>query len=245
MNSISILALYIFFSFSGSQSAGDKMEICREGCFHANEVKFDFSKPWFGIFRMGTSDDYEIRKVHPYVMKCSDPIFDTETDTLTGREVMVEKDYGGALLLIGGIDLKGGGMEVAHIHDPRCLYPGDYIRLKLNDQDYTLMAAGSIEFDTSNHRIIPYIRNYKVMLIQNMDDHAEVQDIIFFDRLYASEEVQPAVFFAGDIDRDGGLDLIYNLSDHYNMSNLTLFLSSAAADGQLVKQVANWKTTGC
>ena len=46
------------------------------------------------------------------------------------------------------------------------------------------------------------------------------------------------LLWAGDLDRDGRLDLLLDLSEHYNMSLPTLFLSSAAADSDLVAPVA-------
>jgi hypothetical protein len=240
-----LLLFSFLFSFNGFQLSDHEIELCQAGCHHAKEVTMDFSNSWFGIYKVGTSDEFEIRKVHPFTRPCHDPIFDNEKDSLSGREVLIKEDYGASLLLLSGLALKEGKMDIAFINNPRCLFPGDYIRLRLNDKDYALMATGTIEFDTTNKRMVPYIKNYKVLLVENMYDKPVVQEIISFDQLYASEEVQPAIFFAGDIDRDGQLDILYDLSDHYNRSNITLFLSSKAAPGKLVKQVASWNITGC
>ncbi len=51
--------------------------------------------------------------------------------------------------------------------------------------------------------------------------------------------------WAGDLDRDGRLDLLMDLAYHYNISMPTLFLSSAAGDGGLVAQVAQLRLSGC
>lgn len=53
------------------------------------------------------------------------------------------------------------------------------------------------------------------------------------------------LLFAGDLDRDGRLDLIIDLADHYNVSRRTLLLSGAAGDGELVRVVAEHRTSGC
>lgn len=53
------------------------------------------------------------------------------------------------------------------------------------------------------------------------------------------------VLFAGDLDRDGQLDLIVDLSDHYNVSRPTLLLSSQAAAGALVGAAARFEAVGC
>ena len=58
-------------------------------------------------------------------------------------------------------------------------------------------------------------------------------------------DVAHFVNFAGDLDHDGRLDLIANLSTHYNETRLTLWLSSSAHDGQLVAKTAELSMTGC
>ena len=49
----------------------------------------------------------------------------------------------------------------------------------------------------------------------------------------------------GDLDRDGNLDLLYNLTHHYNVSKLTLFLSSAAKSNEIFRKVGEFVITGC
>jgi hypothetical protein len=53
------------------------------------------------------------------------------------------------------------------------------------------------------------------------------------------------LLWAGDLDGDGKLDLLLNLSAHYNVSARRLFLSSAARQGEAVREVAVFETTGC
>ncbi|MGL4622879.1 hypothetical protein [Chroococcidiopsis sp.] len=45
-----------------------------------------------------------------------------------------------------------------------------------------------------------------------------------------SDRKPPSVFWVGNLDRDGKLDLIIELASHVNVSSLTLFLSSPAND---------------
>ncbi|MFC0679500.1 hypothetical protein ACFFGH_16810 [Lysobacter korlensis] len=53
------------------------------------------------------------------------------------------------------------------------------------------------------------------------------------------------VLFAGDLDRDGRLDLILDATDHYNVSRPTLLLSTQAQRGQIVGQAAQYESVGC
>ena len=58
-------------------------------------------------------------------------------------------------------------------------------------------------------------------------------------------DVVHVVSFAGDLDHDRRLDLIVNLSRHWNESRPTLWLSSAAKEGQLMGMTAELSTSGC
>ncbi|HRN62689.1 MAG TPA: hypothetical protein PK743_07485 [Luteimonas sp.] len=53
------------------------------------------------------------------------------------------------------------------------------------------------------------------------------------------------LLFAGDLDRDGKLDLLLDVSDHYNVRKPTLFLSGGAPEGAVVRPVASHKAVGC
>lgn len=59
------------------------------------------------------------------------------------------------------------------------------------------------------------------------------------------DDASPKLLFAGDLDRDGGLDLIFDTTDHYNLTRPTLFLSGAAGRGELVHAVAEYRAVGC
>lgn len=58
-------------------------------------------------------------------------------------------------------------------------------------------------------------------------------------------DVEQYVMFAGDLDHDGKLDLVANVSGHWNEWHPALFLSSAAKEGELVGRVAEMVATGC
>jgi hypothetical protein len=64
-------------------------------------------------------------------------------------------------------------------------------------------------------------------------------------RLQLGDDASPRLIFAGDLDRDGRLDLIFDTTDHYNLSRPTLFLSGAAGKGELVRAVAAHDAVGC
>lgn len=63
--------------------------------------------------------------------------------------------------------------------------------------------------------------------------------------LLTSDDGMAQLRFVGDLDGDGAFDLIFDASDHYNVSRPTLFLSSQAGVGELVGQVAQYESVGC
>ena len=54
-----------------------------------------------------------------------------------------------------------------------------------------------------------------------------------------------SIIFSGDIDGDGLLDLVIDLSNHYNVSNPALFLSKPATSDNAVKLVGQHLRVGC
>lgn len=62
---------------------------------------------------------------------------------------------------------------------------------------------------------------------------------------WLGDDAAPALLFAGDLDRDGELDLLFDTTDHYNLSRPTLFLSSQAGPGELLGEAARYEAIGC
>jgi hypothetical protein len=55
----------------------------------------------------------------------------------------------------------------------------------------------------------------------------------------------PGLVWSGDLDGDRRLDLVLDVTDHDNVSEPTLFLSTRAHQGQAVGRAAALRTTGC
>jgi hypothetical protein len=63
--------------------------------------------------------------------------------------------------------------------------------------------------------------------------------------LMLGDDASPHLIFAGDLDRDGKLDLVFDTTDHYNLSRPVLFLSGAAEGDELLHAVAEHSAVGC
>ena len=59
------------------------------------------------------------------------------------------------------------------------------------------------------------------------------------------DDATPRVVWAGDLNRDGALDLLIDLTDHYNVSQPTLFLSPGRREGPWLERVAEHRSVGC
>ena len=66
------------------------------------------------------------------------------------------------------------------------------------------------------------------------------------DGKLSSLDVEQYVVFAGDLDRDGKLDLLANIASRWNEWRPALYLSKAAREGELVGKVVEWLVdVGC
>lgn len=106
---------------------------------------------------------------------------------------------------------------------PRALY-------ELGDLDY------SVELATSDATLC----DARISLVRG-----EVRQTLHRpdDNVYSCDEPHFDVLWAGDLDGDGGLDLLTELSSKYSHHPRQLYLSSQAADGDLVARVAVFDRT--
>jgi len=65
------------------------------------------------------------------------------------------------------------------------------------------------------------------------------------EHAWLGDDAAPELLFAGDLDRDGELDLLFDTTDHYNVARPALFLSSHAGPGELLREVARHEASGC
>jgi hypothetical protein len=70
---------------------------------------------------------------------------------------------------------------------------------------------------------------------------------VLYDLGGTGQEVESywELLWAGDMDGDNKLDLYVQVGWHYNSTHRKLFLSSYARKGKLVREVAEFSTSGC
>jgi hypothetical protein len=59
------------------------------------------------------------------------------------------------------------------------------------------------------------------------------------------EDAEIQIHWGGDLDQDSKINLIVDVSNHYNQSRIAVFLSSKAKPGELVEYFGKCSQVGC
>ncbi len=244
-----LFTLLLSFLCPSPQDSNDQIQIINIGCFHAVETNIDIELNWYALVRDDFQpDEYAMKKVELITSKCYDPIFGDDENSKSGARISISDSSQNPLLLIGGLkNINSETIEVQYLNFGN-VYPGQTLTFATNPENiYKINGFGSAQQDSlmANYSVIS---DYKIILEKTKVYEKDIfvqQEIFVAETVYTSDEAMPSIAWAGDLDGDGKLDLIMNLTNHYNVSHLALYLSSSADEGQLVKLVAEWRTTGC
>ncbi len=207
--------------------------------FHGNEVDAVSGEVWFGLYP--SEDGFELIRSEISVEQVFDPIMDADDSAGTGKKISV--DYPTEpLFLVKGLENLIEGMVKTAFSGRRFIYPGETLSFEFEERDYYAMAAFGEVADAGIARPFHFkYRDYQIKFSHT--PWANTQLIASFAGL--SIDRSPALLWAGDLDRDGKLDLLMDLTYHYNVTLYSLFLSSAAEGDKLVKLVSQFRNTGC
>jgi hypothetical protein len=212
------------------------IQILQPGVYHGKEVSIGSEKMnWFGLIKQ--SNRYVFKKVKIGIYSMHDALVDRDTDT-TGKRVIVTDSVKPIILISGLSNTKEGEIPFVELKK-HILYPSESMNFKFNDNWTSITAYGTV--NPTEHEG-PQIRSYLLEISSSKDGYKTKQ---FFAGTHGFDDAMFTFIWAGDLDADGAIDLIMDLSNHYNVDNITLFLSSKADEGQLLKRVAELKTTGC
>ncbi|WP_299708335.1 hypothetical protein [uncultured Pontibacter sp.] len=209
-------------------------KIMIEGRFHKHEVwQGAEQKSWMALVQ-----DDSVFRLQPSRLQVTtyfDPVFDKGRQIRSGREV--QSDHPSTLFFVTGI-AKLQASEVDTVGYPsQVILPNTSIDLNFKGKTYTLAASGdSIQQEGSESYSV---QNYRWTVTGIKNGRKITQE------LASDENFESAIYvllWVGDLDRDGIPDLLADLSNHFNTSKVTLFLSSLAEKGKLYKQVADFKT---
>lgn len=224
--------------------------------FHGDEVSAKNGEEWLGLFQNGVH--YSVKPVKLRIERVHDEVVDGKEEQ-TGKSVDVPGSNKPLFLLKGGRSIRSGktpsfyrGMTDADYAElaNRGIFPynGGFTRLDKDYQD-TFVAADKQEYklkvlkakDKEGNRIL-------ALSLENRG----IRQILYTSRTWEETNHESEwsgelgiLYWVGDIDRDGKPDFYMELYVHDNVVWKTLFLSSAAGEGEHVKLAADFWITGC
>ena len=228
-----MLSSLLVFALSGAHA------LQPPGNFHQGEAVARHGERWLAL-RVQT-DDARLETTRLRVKTVFDELLDAEGQA-TGTEVGSDK-VDDVVTYLRGPGLHAGPVVQARIEDSaddsglvaQTLHLGEKAyrlatRCKADpaDQDGFVCAIDLINGERSQTLVR--------MTAQQMEGRAGFM---------LGDDASPHLIFAGDLDRDGKLDLIFDTTDHYNLSRPVLFLSGAAEGDELLRTVAEHSASGC
>jgi len=176
-------------------------------------------------------------------------------DEKTGKEIKVIGYHKNIILLVTGIDSLSEDLEILPNNKSR----GKVADIELNigktyppnsfaaDDVLILDAYGCVTENDNPSINSKSITNYYLTAKRyNRTTKEYVRQVLGGTAGFNKEGADHYhLFWVGDLDEDGKMDLLLNMSRHYNVSNLTLFLSSMAKDGELLHMATQLNSTGC
>jgi hypothetical protein len=211
--------------------ASTPVRLLMVGTFHGDEVTARSGEVWLGLFP--TADGYALRATTLKVKAVRDEILDGENER-TGKEVTVG-DSREPLFLVKATPRLRPRAAVPTVFAGESFFEKDsHVRLAGPDGGEYLLTVDSVQMasveapDPVPYSVLTLALGGVTQRLSTTPDHVTLR-----------------LLWAGDVDGDGKLDLLLDLPSNDNTSEHRLFLSTAARNGELVRQVAVFETVGC
>jgi hypothetical protein len=213
-----------------------KIKLLLSGGFHGEDVelKTGTTKDWMGLYRR--KNKYFLLPTIVKIKAVRDFMVDDNSGDRSGKKVSTNRKLPDVFLLKNAAMLRAGEVKTLFYGDEA---NSDNIKRKyrrqfeFNRKKYTLAVEdstpGSDEWLTEKSKMTVTAGNLKQTIYKQ-----EFCDDCGWD-----------LRWVGDLDKDGKLDFLINLTNHYNSTVHRLFLSSPAGKGEILREVAAFGTVGC
>lgn len=244
-----ILSAILSF-FTATQVLADPIEIHGFGDLFSSQVKAKSGEEWFGVIKAGDSSTLvkgELKIERIIEEGESDEESRVRMHFKTVEKTFTWSDEGAPRFLVRGKSLKPGQLETraasSSQEESRPLWLGlthSFQPLKpwnaaIREPWLRLYATGSIsESGDPQDLITTYCLHLAL---------AEKSQKLICNPALATQP--PTLVWAGDLDRDGKLDLVVDASGHEASTLLNLFISSSVKRDEIVKLVSSFQSSGC
>lgn len=211
------------------------------GDFHGNEPVARDGQRWLAL-RVDAEGRARLEQTRLQVSAVEDPILDGPGQA-TGRRV--QADGAESLAFLRGPALRGGPVDTAQVEslglgglpDARIVLAGHTYRLQTECAPFAPAPDGFPQMRLSPHcRVLLYRGDARAVLMEAPATRIRTDDGTEYTSF--GNDATPALLFAGDLDRDGQLDLLFDVSDHSNLQRPTLFLSSPVLSSPVLSSPA-------
>lgn len=233
-------AAMLFFGLVASDAFAGEPRLLRPGQYHGKEVTAVSGERWLALMR-GTAGRDRLASVTLRVDTVRDELLDADGPS-TGKQVSAAPGDEIVVLLAGIPGLRPG--PVTTLATDMDITPTEPAQLALRDAAYEVTLectrpARGVGGETVACSLVAR-RGHQAQVLKSYE--AQFEDGVF---LAVGDDVRPKLLWAGDLDADGALDLLLDLTDHYNVSRPTLFLSRGRRAGTLLAPVAMHRSVGC
>lgn len=195
--------------------------------FHSEYFPYKNNSKWMGLFKEG--DRFVVKPTRLRVKEIPDPdLYDLDvTTSVNGESIFLFRDLPG----IKASEIPTVFLISDDEETDTSLKPGTQI-LTLNGVRYSLTLNNPIGGEyPGKGSTLTLAANGKEQVLRFLPD--------------GCNECYWTLIWAGDLDADGKLDLLMDLTNHYNREDRVLFLSGEAGAGKLVKFFGNFWSVGC
>lgn len=223
----------IVISPGASAACPPEATLLEVGEFHGEEVSAETGERWLGLHIAG--NDSTLLEYELAVDTVHDPFIDA-ADQKTGKKVSVNLPLEPIFLVNSDWVLQSGPVKTVFKGNNEWLQSISPVTLKLAASNYEIKIVGD-----DGEKCWPdgLPKNAKLILSNGKSDQ------VLYTLAECGSDPSWFLHWAGDLDKDGKLDLYVSVTQHYNFSERKLFLSSQADEGQLVGEAAEFVTSGC